>query len=70
MVRERSQLRIQDLKAQVHPGSARVMNVKVPSHMAAAIDQLTKQLGTTKTDVVIALLNEGLAVAQDKLKKR
>ena len=46
------------------------MNVKVPSHMAAAIDQLTKQLGTTKTDVVIALLNEGLAVAQGRLKLR
>ena len=46
------------------------MNVKVPSHMATAIDQLTKQLGTTKTDEVIALLNEGLAVAQEKLKKR
>ena len=65
MENERAQLRIADLKRQ-HPASTRLMNVKVPTTMEQAITQLAKGLGTSKTEVVLALLNEGLAVARDK----
>jgi predicted ATPase len=61
----RAQLRIGDLKAR-QPGSTRLMNVKVPADVADAIDHLAKRLGTSKTDVVIALLNEGLAMVPEK----
>jgi ribbon-helix-helix CopG family protein len=57
----RGTLRITDLK-QRRPGSTRLMNVKLPVDVADAIDHLAKRLGTSKTEVVIALLNEGLAV--------
>jgi len=65
MAQERSQLRIRDLKARERSGS-RIMNVKIPSDMVTAIDQLHKKLAASKTEVVLALLNEGLAVAQAK----
>jgi hypothetical protein len=66
MTEERKTLRIGDLKRRLHPAPKQLMNMKIPAAMAAAIDQLAKRLGVTKTDVVIALLNEGLAVAQKK----
>jgi hypothetical protein len=69
MVTGREKLRIGDLK-QRHPGSTRLMNVKIPTEVAEAIEQLAKGLGTSKTEVVLALLNEGLAVAQEKVGKR
>lgn len=58
----RSQLRIADLKQRV-PSGSRLMNVKIPAHLVDAVGRLAKQLGTTKTDVVIALLNAGLEEA-------
>jgi hypothetical protein len=42
------------------------MNVKIPSTLVTAIDELHKQLAVSKTEVVLALLNEGLAVAQTR----
>jgi ribbon-helix-helix CopG family protein len=57
----RETLRIHDLKDR-HPGSTRLMNIKLPSDVADAIDEIAKRLDTSKTDVVIALLNEGLAM--------
>ena len=62
---ERSSLRLSDLKSRT-PSGTRLMNVKVPLEIGTAIDQLAKQLNTSKTNVVIALLNEGLAVAQQR----
>jgi hypothetical protein len=62
---DRSGLRLRDLKART-PSSTRLMNVKVPIATLAAIDRLAKQLNTTKTSVVVALLNEALAVAQKR----
>ena len=60
---DRSGLRLNDLK-QRRPSGARMMNVKVPVAVAAGIGKLAKELGVAKTDVVIALLNEGLAQAK------
>ena len=62
---ERSKLRLSDLKTRTHTGT-RLMNVKVPIEVVTAIDRLSKQLNTSKTNVVVALLNEGLAIASKK----
>ena len=65
MATERSKLRLIDLKER-RPAGSRLMNVKVPVDTLAAIDKLAKQLNATKTSVVVALLNEALAVTQKK----
>ncbi len=65
MAIERSNLRLSDLKSRT-PSGARMMNVKVPLDVVTAIDRLSKELNATKTSVVAALLNEGLAIAQKK----
>jgi hypothetical protein len=62
---ERSNLRLSDLKSRT-PRSTRLMNVKIPIDLATAIDRLAKQLNANKTQVVVALLNEALAVAEKK----
>ena len=66
MAANRSTLRLSDLKKRTPTGSSRFMNVKVPVEMVIAIDRLAKELNATKTSVVVALLNEGLAIAQKK----
>ena len=65
MAAERSKLRLADLKTR-RPTGSKLMNVKVPVETAKAIDQLAKQLKASKTSVVVALLNEGLAMAQKR----
>ena len=65
---ERSNLRLSDLKTRI-PTATRLMNVKLPIDVATAVDRLSKQLNTSKTQVVIALLNEALAGAQKKRKR-
>ncbi len=55
----RSELRIADLKRRA-PAATRLINVKIPANLGAAIDQLAKELDASKTEVVIALLNAGL----------
>lgn len=46
------------------------MNVKVPVEIFDGVSAIAKQLGTSKTDVVVALLNEGLKLAARKGVKR
>jgi len=62
---DRSNLRLSDLKTR-KASATKLMNVKVPIDVVSAIDQLSKQLRVTKTSLVVALLNEGLAVAQKR----
>ena len=55
----RSELRLADLRRR--EGAAnKLMNVKIPTDLSHAIDRAASHLGVAKTDVVIALLNEGL----------
>jgi hypothetical protein len=61
----RSNLRLADLKSRT-PSGTRLMNVKIPIDLATSIDRLAKQLNANKTQVVVALLNEALAVAEKK----
>ena len=56
---DRSNLRITDLKAR-KPTTTRLINVKIPGHIVEAINRLAEELGTTKTEVIIALLEAGL----------
>ncbi len=62
----RSDLRISDLKARI-PTPSRLMNVRLPSDLWDAINRMARELGASKTQVVLALLNTGLDVAQNKL---
>ena len=63
----RSGLRIVDLKQR--PVSAtRLMNVKIPTALSDAIDRLAGEFNTSKTEVVVALLNTGLDVAAQRVK--
>jgi len=55
----RSDLRIADLRRR-EGSPSKLMNVKIPVELSDAIDRVVKDLGVAKTDVVIALLNEGL----------
>jgi hypothetical protein len=66
----RSELRLADLKAR-QPVSSKLMNVKIPAHLADAIDKLARTLNVSKTTVVTALLNEALnaAAARGKVRK-
>ncbi|MFN8627590.1 MAG: hypothetical protein U0587_16635 [Candidatus Binatia bacterium] len=60
-------MRIVDLKQR--PVSAtRLMNVKIPATLGDAIDRLADEFGTSKTEVVVALLNTGLDLAAEKVK--
>ncbi len=68
MAVDRSNLRLSDLSRRTHTGT-RLMNVKLPVDTLNAIERLTKELKATKTSVVVALLNEGLALVP-KARKR
>jgi hypothetical protein len=63
----RSELRLSDLKKREY-SSSRLMNVKIPAYVSDAIQKVADDLGASKTEVVIALLNEGLEVAVNSLK--
>ena len=63
----RSELRLSDLKNRERTNS-RLMNVKIPAYVSDAIQKVADDLGASKTEVVIALLNEGLSVATGALK--
>jgi hypothetical protein len=63
-------LRLNDLVSRGSKGKeeSKLMNVKVPANVLARIDRVAANLGATKTEVVIAILNEGLETAEDELK--
>jgi hypothetical protein len=64
------ELRLEDLVTRGKRGreETKLMNVKVPSTVLARIDRVAASLGATKTEVVIAILNEGLDSAEAELK--
>lgn len=64
----RGDLRLSDLKNRERTTS-RLMNVKIPAYVSDAIQKVAGDLGVSKTEVVIALLNEGLDAASSALKE-
>jgi hypothetical protein len=63
----RADLRLSDLKTRER-STSRLMNVKIPAHLSDAIEEVARVLGASKTEVVVALLNEGLRMAQSTMK--
>jgi hypothetical protein len=63
-------LRLDDLVVRGKRGreETRLMNVKVPANVLGRIDRVAHNLGATKTEVVIAILNEGLETAEGELR--
>lgn len=63
-------LRLDDLlnRGKTKPGITKLMNVKVPTVLHERIGELAKKLRVKKTEVVIAILNEGLDTADQELK--
>ena len=59
------ELRIADLKERRRDRTV-IFNVAVPTETVARIDELARRLKATKTAVIIALLNAGLAVARKR----
>lgn len=55
----RSNLRISDLGRRGRT-VRKLMNLQIPTQVSDAIHRVAKAMGASKTDVVIALLNEGL----------
>lgn len=69
MIPNRSTLRIADLKR--HGSTdARFISARIPSHAHDAIGELAAKFGATRTEVLVALLNAGLEVAQRRKSKR
>ncbi len=50
------------------PEATKLMNVKVPTALLARISALAEKLRVKKTEVIIAILNEGLDSADSELK--
>ena len=64
----RSDLRLDDLRGRKQVAS-KLMNVKIPAEVSNRIHKVADTLKASKTEVVIALLNEGLAASSGLLKK-
>jgi hypothetical protein len=67
---QNSKIRLDDLvnRGQAGPEATRLMNVKVPTALLARLGALAATLRAKKTDVVVAILNEGLDAADIELK--
>jgi hypothetical protein len=63
-------LRLDDLVSRGQTGreTTTLMNVKVPSAILERLAAVAEKLRTSKTEVVIAILNEGLDTADKELK--
>lgn len=58
----RADIRLDDLRRREQVAS-KLMNVKIPAEVSDRIQKVATALKASKTEVVIALLNEGLNVA-------
>lgn len=63
-----AQLRLADLGKRTKSPKTRLMNLQIPLGLSEDIGNTAKAIGCTKTELVIALLNEGLEVAATKLR--
>jgi hypothetical protein len=64
----RVDLRLGDLRSRGQIAS-KLMNVKIPSEVNQKIQRVAEALKASKTEVVIALLNEGLDISEGLTKK-
>jgi hypothetical protein len=63
-------LRLDDLVTRGQQGreESKLMNVKVPEKVLVRLAGVAAKLGTSKTEVVVAILNEGLDTAERELR--
>lgn len=63
-------LRLDDLVTRGQQGreESKLMNVKVPEKVLVRLASVAAKLGTSKTEVVVAILNEGLDTAERELR--
>lgn len=52
------------------PEENRLVNLKVPADLLNRVHRVARELGATKTEAIIALLNEGLAAARPDSSRR
>lgn len=65
-----SDLKLANLyEAPLDPEETRLVNLKVPADLLGRVHRVARELGATKTDAIIALLNEGLAAAKQRAAK-
>lgn len=64
----RVDLRLGDLRGRSQVAS-KLMNVKIPAEVNQQIQRVAEALKASKTEVVIALLNEGLEVSEGLIKR-
>jgi hypothetical protein len=64
-----SNLRLNDLLARGKRRRevSRLINIKVPVNVLARLNDVAARLGATKTEVVLAMLNEGLDAAERQM---
>jgi len=55
-------------RGKVGARNSKLMNVKVPTALLTRLDALAAKLRAKKTEVVVAILNEGLDTAETELK--
>ena len=65
-----ARLELNDLVSRGATGreASKLMNVRIPSALLARLDALAAKLRAKKTEVVVAILNEGLENADKELK--
>ena len=64
----RSYLRLSDLRHPARKAPDKLMNVRIPVHVSDGIARVARELGVSKTEAVIALFNEGLDIATERLR--
>jgi hypothetical protein len=61
-----STLRLAELEPLFARHPEKLINVRIPEHTLTAIDAIAVELDCSKTAVVIALFNEGLAAFEER----
>lgn len=66
-----SELRLDDLYAEpLDPADTKLVNLKVPADLLTRVHRIAQEIGASKTDAIVALLNEGLAAARPNDRRR
>lgn len=67
-IQARSNLRLKDLTATEDVVQIRLMNTMVPTELINDIARIAEELKCTKTNLIVALINEGLDAAESQLR--
>lgn len=62
--RAREVIRVADLLSKTKRTNARLWNIRMPKALFARIEGIAEDFGASKTEVVVALINDGLEVVR------